>query len=283
MADPSSPVSAGAPRDDTVRRGALALVLMLAAWTGLFAVALRQDPHAASDSALLLARGAYADGNQYLPNLFIRHWLDGAPGLGARVLVWIAGLGAIAWWLRRVAVSARRGRAPCGVLPLATLATVAGLVLALALFLERWPGKRTAPAFPGVMAIPGAPAVLFVGGAASVREDEALLGPGAVELLVRASLPVESLKVTLGGQESLLQASGLPPLVLRPTGALVELPLAAYHEVRGRDGRRAVFCRTTLTVGGDAILRVGEGPVSAPAERRPSAEGEMEPEPSEAR
>jgi hypothetical protein len=277
------PVSDGAPRDDTLRRGALMLVFMLAAWTGLFAVALRQDPHAASDSALLLARSAYADGNQYLPNLFIRHWSDGAPGLWARILVWIAGLGAIAWWLRRVAVTARRGRAPCGVLPLATLATVAGLALALALFLERWPGKRTAPAFPGAMAIPGAPAVLFAGGAASVREDEALLGPGAVELLVRGSLPVESLKVTLGGQESLLRASGLPPLVLRPTGALVELPLAAYHEVRGRDGRRAVFCRTTLTVGGDAILRVGEGPVSAPAERRPSAEGEMEPEPSEAR
>ena len=64
----------------TARR--VALVLMLAAWTGLFAIALWQDPHAANDSALLLAKSAYADGNQYVPNLFIRRWSDGAPGSG---------------------------------------------------------------------------------------------------------------------------------------------------------------------------------------------------------
>jgi hypothetical protein len=249
------------------RRGVVAFVLILAAWTGLFAVALRQDPHAASDSALLLARSAYADGNQYLPNLFIRHWSEGAPGLSARILVWIAGLGAIGWWLRRGVVSSRRGRAPHGTSPLATLATVAGLVLAAGLFLERWPGKRVAPSFPEAMATPGTSAELFVSGAASVREDEALLGPGAVELLVRASVPVRSLRVTLGGQGGLLRAAGLPPLVLRPTGALVDLPLAAYHEVRGREGRGVAFSRTMLTVSGEAILRVGE----------------MEPEPGEAR
>ena len=116
-ADPSSPGETelvgmtGGPR-----RGALALVLMLAAWTGLFAVALWRDPHAANDSALLLAKSAYADGHQYIPDLFIRRWSDGAPGLWARIAVWLAGLGAIAWWLQRVASSARsraRVATPC--------------------------------------------------------------------------------------------------------------------------------------------------------------------------
>jgi hypothetical protein len=294
IAHPSPPVPSRAPRDDRTRRGALSLVLMLAAWTGLFALALRQDPHAASDSALLLAKSAYADGNQYLPNLFIRHWSDGAPGLWARILAWLAGLGAIAWWLRRVAVSFRRGRKPCGASPLATLATVAGILLALGVFLERWPGKRAGPAFPAAMAVAAAwtpdetmtlrtPAVLFVGGAASVREDEAILGPGTAELLLRASSPVRSLRVTLGGPAGVLRAADLPPLVLRPTGTLVDLPLTAYHEVRGRGGRRVMFSRTTLIVEGEAILRVGEGAVLAPAQPPPALEGEMEPEPGEAR
>ena len=106
---------------------ALALVLMLAAWTGLFAVALWQDPHAANDSALLLAKSTYADGHQYVPDLFIRRWSDGAPGLWARVVAWLAGLGAVAWWLRRVAASiAARAATGAATSPIATLATVAG-------------------------------------------------------------------------------------------------------------------------------------------------------------
>jgi hypothetical protein len=292
--DPSGPDTTGVPRDDRTRRGALALVLMLAAWTGLFALALRQDPHAASDSALLLAKSAYADGNQYLPNLFIRHWSDGSPGLWARILAWLAGLCVIAWWLRRVAVSSRRGGKACGASPLATLATVAVTLLALGFFLERWPGKRAGPAFSTAMAIaaawtpdaattPRTPTLLFVSGAASVREDEAILGPGTAELLVRASSPVRTLRVTLGGPAGVLRAAGLPPLVLRPTGTLVDLPLTAYHEVRGRDGRGVAFSRTTLTVGGEAILRVGEEPALAPAQLPQALESEMEPEPGEAR
>ena len=65
---------------ERARRGAVALVLILAAWTGLFATALWQDPHAANDSALLLAKSTYADGHQYVPDLFLRRWSDAAPG-----------------------------------------------------------------------------------------------------------------------------------------------------------------------------------------------------------
>jgi len=273
------------------RRGALALVLILAAWTGLLAVALWQDPHAANDSARLLAKSTYADGNQYVPNLFIRRWSDAAPGLGARVVAWLAALGGIAWWLRRVAVPSRRGR-PLGASPVRTLAAVAGIVLAASLVLERWPGKRTGPAFPEAMRIAAtevgdvtattlaAPPVLFLSGAASVHEDEAVLGPGPVELLLRAPFTVSSLKVTIGGQGGVLRAAGLAPLVLRPTGGRFDLPLVAYHEVRGRAGRRVAWSRTALTLDGEAVLRLGEPPPESGAVGpSPAAPGEeMEPE-----
>ena len=81
------------------RRGALALGLVLAGWSALFALALWNDPHAANDSALLLAQSTWADGNQYIPNLFLRRWADGAPGLWARMAAWVVAIGlAAAWW-----------------------------------------------------------------------------------------------------------------------------------------------------------------------------------------
>ena len=283
----------------TARTGALALVLMLAAWTGLFAVALWQDPHAANDSALLLAKSTYADGNQYVPNLFIRRWSDGAPGLWARVAVWLAGLGAVAWWLKRVAASMPPGRGrPRGVSP---LAHPRDRGRARARRRPRsssdGPGSGPARSFPEALRIAAtevrdapattlaAPPVLFVSGAASVREDEAILGPGSVELLLRAPLPASSLRVTVGGQGGVLRATGLPPLVLRPTGGLLDLPLIPYHEVRGRDGRRVAFSRTSLALDGEAVLRLGDGPPPSGATGPPPAEpeGEMEPQPGGAR
>ena len=268
-ADPSSPgeTELVGMTSEGSRRGVLALVLILAAWTGLFAIALWRDPHAANDSALLLAKSTYADGHQYVPDLFLRRWADAAPGLWARVAAWVVALAGIAGWLRRVA-SSSRGGPQRGASPLLTLAAVAGVLLAAGLLLERWPGKRTGPAFPGAMPIAASEtSVLFVGGAARVREDEAILGPGEVELVLRAPVAASSLRVTVGGPGGLLRATGLPPLVLRPTGSLLELPFVPYHEVRGREGRRVAFSRTSVAVDASSVLRVGEGP------------GEMEPEP----
>jgi len=267
-------------------RGVLALVLMLAAWTGLFAVALWRDPHAASDSALLLAKSAYADGNQYIPNLFIRRWADAAPGLWARIAAWLLALGAIAWWLRRVAVSARRGREHRGASPVATLAAVAALVLSAAVVLERWPGRRDAPSFGEALAIPGESAtplpMVFVSGAARVRLDEAVLGPGAVDLLLRAPAAVPTLTVTVGGQGGVLRPQGLPPVVLRPTGALVSLPFVPYHVVRGHEGHAVAFTRARLIVTGEAVLRLGERAGARP-DASPGPGGETEPEAGEVR
>ena len=260
------------------RRGSLALVLMLAAWTGLFAAALWQDPHAANDSALLLAKSTYADGHQYVPDLFIRRWADGAPGLGARILAWVMLLVGLGAWLRRVARDSRgRGRGrEAGTSPPRTLAYVAALLLAFGFLLEGVaPDIRTAPSWRGAL-VAGDGTLVLLDTPTRVREDEAVLGPGLVNVLVRASSTAPSLKVTVGGQ-GVLRAPGLPPLVLRPTGALVDLPLTAYHEVRGQDGRNAAFCRTTLAVTGETVLRLGEGPVARPG-APPAPDGEMEPE-----
>ena len=261
-----------------IPRGYLALFLILAAWTAVFAVALRQDPHAASDSGLLLAKSTYADGHHYLPDLFIRHWADAAPGLWARIAVWLSALAAIAWWTRRVS-STRTGHSH-GTSPVVTLAVVAAVVLFAGLVLERWPGRRSAPSFGDALAVPVeavSPApIVFVSGAARLRYDEAVLGPGAVELLARSPAAISALTVTVGGQGSVLEIAGRPPIVLRPTGALVSVPFVPYHDVRGRDGRSVAFTKARLTIRGEAVLRLGQG-AEGPA-KTPEPDTQMEPE-----
>jgi hypothetical protein len=165
-------------------------------------------------------------------------------------------------WLHHVgrasSDSAPGGKArtgPGGSRPRALVA-VAALVLLLALGLERMtPGARTRPAWPGAIPL-DAEATLFLEGPAVVREDEAVIGPGAVELLVRAPEARTALEVTVGGSGGVLHAAGRLPLALRPTGATLELPLSAYHEVRGRADRQAAFTRAHLWLDQEAVLRV---------------------------
>ncbi len=252
--------------DRPISRGAVALALMLAAWTALITLALWRDPHAANDSALLLAKGQYADGNQYIPNLFIRHWSDGAPGLWARIAAWVLAAALVALGLRR-AVS-----------PLRTLVGAAVAILALSLLLEHWPARRAGPSFAN--ALPADLGLLFLQGAADVQGGEVIAGPGRVEIVRRrysgpgtaAAESEPSLRVTIGGS-GILRAAGLPPLALRPTGAVVDLPLMAYHVVYGGDGRAAVFSRLSATVSGQAVMRFGgdEVPVLSPAGSSPPA------------
>jgi hypothetical protein len=232
-------------------RGAVALALVLAAWTGVLAVALWQDPHAANDSALLLAKSTYADGHQYIPDLFVRRWSDAAPGLWARIAAWLVAVALVAWGVRRASS------------PLRVLIGLALAVLALGFVLERWPGRRTEPAFGNALPV-GSGTLVFFEGAVRVKGDEATLGPGAVAVVRRTyarageGAAAPPLRVILGGM-GLLRASGLPPLLLRPSGGVVDLPLLAYHVVDGRDGRAAVFSRLSASVSGQAVLRFGEG------------------------
>ena len=233
---------------ETARRGRVALVLTLAGWSALFALALWRDPLAASDSARLLAKSVYADGNQYLPNLFVRHWSDAAPGLWARVAAWLLAVVALVLALRRVSSPGR------------ALAGLAAMVLLTAFVLERWPTTRGAAVFSQALPAGDDTLVLFQGDV-RVREDEALLGPGKVELEIRriaaaAAAPEAPLRATVGGT-GLLQVSGLTPVVLRPTGGVIDLPHSTYHVVAGGDGRLARFARVRAAVSGQAVIRFG--------------------------
>jgi len=262
------------------RRGALALALILAGWSAVFALALRQDPIAANDSALLLAKSTFADGNVYIPNLWIPTWARGAPGLLARILAWLAAIGLATVWLRRVSRSPRAGRSPVRV-----LAATAGLLLVLGVLLERWPGR------PGPVlhdALPaGDGALAFLRGDVRVREDEAIVGPGRARLLLRSPKPVSGLRVLVGGH-GVLEISGEPPLVLRPAGARVTVPLLPFHTVRGRGGEDAVYLTARVAVrAGQAVLRVagrsggGESNPGNGGEGTGDAAGTEEAEPGE--
>ena len=113
-----------------------------------------------------------------------------------------------------------------------------------------------------------------------VHDPDAALGfyRDALGLEVRNDVASDGFRwVTVGGQGSVLQAEGVPSIVLRPTGAFVSLPFLPYHDVRGREGRTVSFVRTRLTVTGEAVLRAGEGPVARP-DAPPAMDSEMEPE-----
>jgi hypothetical protein len=256
------------------RRGALALGLVLAGWSVVFALALWQDPHAANDSALLLAKSTWADGNQYIPNLHLRSWARAAPGLWARVGVWLVVMAVVAAWWRRAAAAAvgraRRGRETVGASPVAALFGTAAVLLVFAFTLEQWPAWRKEPFFGSSLAV-GTTRV-FARGEVLVRPDEMVAGPGAVSLLVRSADPQPSLPVAVGG-EGVLRVGGMRPLLLRSTGARVDLPLQPYHVVRGAGGQQAVFTKVDLAVEGQAVVRPAPAAVGHGAEEQRNREG----------
>jgi len=230
------------------RRGVFALALTLAAWTGLIALRLWRDPLASNDCAVLLARSAFADGNVYVPNLFIRTWSEGAPGLFARIIVWIVLAAAITLWLRRAA----GGRG--GVSPGRVLAGVTAVILAAVLLLERWPSSRGAPRFRNGLDLGGG-TTAFVSRAA-VAEDFARVPAGGVDLLVRSRAALTALTLVAEG-EGLLRLPGRPPIALSPRGTRVALPLRPLVTLTGRRGVSETLYRQHLAVEGrdGAVLR----------------------------
>jgi hypothetical protein len=242
--------------------GARALALMLAGWTAVLALALWEDPHAANDSALFLAKSTFADGRVYIPGLVLKTWSDAAPGLLARLLVWILLGLLLAVWLLRV------GRGRGGASPPRTLAAVTGLLLAGGLFLERWPPPDAAPRFHDGIALPGGD-MAFLSGPLRIEGGEVIAGAGRVELLVRSRSPKASLPVIAGG-EGVLRLPGRAPILVHPGGALVEVPLRPWRTLEGRDGAEETFSRQELGVEGALLLRfrpeLNEQP---PGETRP--------------
>jgi hypothetical protein len=214
--------------DRTVsRRGALAFTLTLGAWTAVIALALWRDPLASNDCAVLLGKSVFADGNVYIPNLFIRTWSEGAPGLFARIGAWIVVGAAAAVWLRRVA------RARGGASPGRALVGTTAVILAAAVLLERWPSSRTAPRFRDALDL-GAGTTAFVSGG-TVSDGFARVSGGEVELLVRSRAPLQALGMTIEG-EGMLRLPGRAAFPLTPRGTGVLLPLTPLTTLEGRRG-----------------------------------------------
>jgi hypothetical protein len=221
------------------RRGVLAIFLAFAAWSALVAAALWNDPHAANDCALLLARSAIADGNVYVPNLFIRTWAEGAPGLWARILAWICLSAGLAAWVRR-AVMARAGAGA-----VRALFGLAAIVLVAAAGLERWPSARTSARFPdAVEAGPGATA--FVRDA-RVDGESVWIDPGPHEVLLRTREGGGTLRVRAEG-EGVLRVAGQTPLTIPAGGLEMDLPLEPVLRLQGRRGATETLWRQRLEV-----------------------------------
>jgi hypothetical protein len=243
------------------RRGVLAVAGALGCWTAVMARALWLDPHAANDCALLLEKSAFANGWTYLPGLFIRTWAEGAPGLWARVLAWVAMAGVLGVWLAR----SRGGSSPRRALACLTLA-----VLAIGFVLERWPADRpedpplhtrTTPRLPGAFALePGATAFLL-DGAAAEGPDHVRSRGGEMRWLVRTREGgATSLPLVVEG-EGTLRATGRPALALAGRPLALDLPLRPIATWTGRRG-----LSETLAVGSVAV-ETGAGVVLRP--RRP--------------
>jgi hypothetical protein len=217
-----------------------ALALTLAGWSAVMARLLWRDPDAANDCAVLLARSHFADGNVYLPNLFIRSWADGAPGLWLRLLVALALVGGAALWARRCAEGRAGASAP------RALAALFAILLAAALLLERWPGQRTAARFDRALELgPGTTA--YFSGRAEADGDAILLHSGTVTVLSRAREDVDWLRLQAEG-EGVLRVAGRPPLALAGSGTEVRLPVEVLRRLAGRRGVQETLRRQEIDV-----------------------------------
>jgi hypothetical protein len=216
------------------RSGAVAVLLSLSAWTALLAAALRRDPHAANDCAVLLSKAVFADGNVYLPNLLLRSWADGAPGLVGRILAWSALALLLALWLRRAAFG--RG----GASPLRAMTSLAFTLLAAGFALERWPTSRPAPNF-AVTAEIGPGTTAFALGTLAPDGPGFRAQGGRAEWLVRSTETMPALGVLAVGRGTVTTSDGAT-VRLGASGTRFDAPLLTIKAVEdGRGGREILY------------------------------------------
>lgn len=219
------------------RPAALALGLMLAAWSARLAWLLWNDPLAANDSGVLLGASTFADGHVYLPNLLLRRWDDAAPALPAQLVVWAALAAAGVMILR-----GRPGRRPV----LSGTRFLVGLVvavLALASGLEGWPGRRGAARFPNTLRLNAGTLVSASGDVAAGDQGLTTAG-GELTLTVRSSEPLEALRLSVSAPARLEHGAG-PARMLRG-GTWASLPLGPSLGLRGRRGNTEHLARVRV-------------------------------------
>ena len=224
------------------RRGAVTLVLALASWTALLALALAAGPARGQR----LGAAAREEHVRRRPAVHPRPLHPDVGGRGARARAADPRLaaadrgrglvasprGARQRGSRRLAAARARGRRGDDAL--------VGFVLERAA-----PGTRARPAWRGAIAA-DAGATLFLEGASVVREDEAVVGPGAVGILVRAPEARGSLVVTMGGGWRLRPDRGPSTTAAAPHGrarraAALRVPCGARQRT-GMRSSRALSC-----------------------------------------
>ena len=242
-------------RGALARPGVAFLAATLAGWSGILAVILWHDPHAANDCARLLAKSAFAEGAAYVPGLYLPSWRHAAPGTAGRLTAWIALAALLGWWLRRAA----RGRA--GGDASRALAGLAAVLLACAFVLERWPVPGRTARFGNALDL-GHGATGFVVGAAEVNADHVRARAGAVELLIRSRQPLESVRAQVEGH-GLLRGAGLPPTLLPGRVVTLTLPVEPRRALIGRRGAQETLyrLRVDLERADDVVLRLAAQPM----------------------
>ena len=226
------------------RRGAWALGLALGGWTALVSRLLWLDPHAANEAVRLFAQSAYADGGVYVPDLFIRSFSVGAPGLAAQLAVWILLAALVAVFVRN-GWGASLGRSVAG---------TALTLLVAAWLLERWPSPYTVARFPNATELrPGT--VAFVSGAAATARDHVATTGGEIEILVRSRTPLTGLAVLAAGAGQ-AAIPGRAPVELSRQGVWLNAPLEALASLDGRRGVNETLYRQRIVLKGAGTLRL---------------------------
>ncbi len=217
--------------------GRLAVCVTLVLWTLVLSRGLWNDPHGANDCALFLQKSVFADGNLYIPNLWLPSWSHAAPGLYERLGLWIGFAVALTSWL----VRAGRG----GVLaPLPAVAGMLAVIAGAGWLLELRSPLRPEAVRTNRLEVRRGVTAFVERGAEVHRSKTAVAGGGEVRFVVRSFEPIASMTVMAFGEGFARSNDGYA--ALKPSGVRLRVHLAPITTLRGRGGVEERLLRGTL-------------------------------------